>query len=334
MLLIEGLKLIDREKLDALFEIGRYDKVIQECIEKLTNPENDQEALYHYILASFANKTEYENLLKFSEEALGKYPYKSDFLYFKSKAYLNLKKLKEAVECIKEALKIDSNDADYHALYAQILLEAKKYPEAKKKIDQALEIDSSDLNYHLTNAVIIYMLDGTRIAREIVDEVLEKDPQNENALYIKQSFFTQKAGERQGILKRLLLQNPFDKDYQSDLKFLKFNYRYVVAFMVISLGFFVSLHYFADIEKEGSLAILLFFVIATIGSYDWRFNIPYIALSTGTLIFYEKFAQSFSVENIITQIIVAVLLHYVSIFFFNFYNAIFTIIKNIIKGKK
>ena len=298
----------DINKIETLYELSKYDEVIKKCIEDLYKQDSDKETLYHYLIASLLNQKEDETALKFCLSAKKDFPLNSNFIYFHSKISLINKQMKDAIKYINEALKIEPNNSKYHYHFCQIYIEQKKYVDAKKAIDKALELDSSNLDYHLANALILYMLDGEKVAREIVDEVLCKNPNHEYALYLKQGLFTSKLKDRKSILKGLLSKNPFDKDYQGDMKFIKFYYRYIPILMLLIIGLSFLVH--SNRRGFGFLEnwiILLFFIVGMVGSHDWRFNVPFIIVLLIINTYYTNIPDGLEITDIFPILFLGIL---------------------------
>ena len=246
------------------------------------NAEADQELLYEYIILSHLNSQEYAKTLEMCDEALSAFPSTPHFLYFKSKAYGYMDAYKKALQESQKALAIEPNEPRYFAQHAKLLFVQDRTTEAKEFINKALTRDATNSEYHLLYARILYMLDDKEEAQKIVEDILTKEPHNEEALEIKQKYFTSKLKERKSILKNLLFLNPFDKESQKDIKFIAFYYRYIPFLMgaVVLISYLLqnNRHQFGFLEP---VAFVSFVVVATIGSNDWRLNIPFIATVVG-----------------------------------------------------
>lgn len=266
------------KRLEVLLDLAKYEEVLSLAYENLQLQDVEQALLYEYIIVAHLNLENYLQSLEVCNEALGLYPELSPFLYYKSKAYTYMSAYKDATVALQEALTLEPNNAGYLAHYAKILLMRNKSIEAKEQIEKALKIDANKSEYHLLLAKVLYMLDGKRVAREIVDEVLAKEPHNAEALDMKQEYFTSKLKEKKFILKNLLFLNPFDEESQKDIKFIEFYYKYIPILMgvVILVSYLLqsNRHQFGFLEP---FAFLGFAVVGTLGSKDWRFNVPFIA---------------------------------------------------------
>ena len=266
------------KKLDVLFELEKYREVLELGYETLYSSKVEKELLYQYIILSHMNLEEYHKALEMCEEALGEYPGTSAYLYLRSKNFYYISSYKKAISDIEEALAISPNEPQYLAHFAKVLLMENNYIQAKEMIERALELDSSESEYHLTLAVVLYTLDGEKVAREIVDEVLAKEPHNLQALDIKQKYFTSKLKEKKSLLQNLLFLDPFDKESQKDIKFIKYYYMFVPPLM----AFVLFLTYLLQSQRRefGFLEPFVFVgfvVLGTLGSKDWRLNVPFIA---------------------------------------------------------
>lgn len=298
--------MIELSKLEALYELNKYDAVISQCTENLYKEEDEQENLYYYIIASLLATQRYAEAFDFCKEAEGKYPANSLFIYLHSKALLGLGDAKKAIKPIEKALQMEPNRAQYYAQYCQILMEQQKFPDAKKMIDKALELDCSELKYHLANALVIYMLGGEKIAKEIIEEVLQKEPHNEEALYFKQGLFTSRLKEKKAILKGLLTRKPLDVEYQKEFKFITFYYRYIPLLMVLNIGLSFMLH--TNRATFGFLEpwlVLSFFITGAIGSHDWRFNVVFIASLLGINTYFTNIPDGLEFTDIIAIVLLS-----------------------------
>lgn len=270
------------KRLEVLFELDKYDEVLKLAFENLHNSDANELLLSTYIITSHMNLANYNDALEFCSKTIGKYPNSAYLFYLRAKIYFEKKDLKQASKDVNESLRLNPNDADTYSTQAWIYLDSKKYIEAKESINRSLEIDSSNLDSHIINAMILYMIDGESVAKEIIDEVLQKDPHNVKALDVKQNLFTSKLKEKKSILENLLFLNPFNKEHQASLKFIRNYYRYIPICMLV----IVSLSYLLHVNREtfGFLQnwlMVSFFIVALIGSNDYRLNVPFIAIIFG-----------------------------------------------------
>lgn len=188
------------KQLEVLFELEKYEDVLAFAYENLQSTEVNQELLYQYIILSHLNLQEYPKSLEMCNEALGIYPSEAVFLYFKSKAYGYMDAYKKALQESQKALEIESNEPRYIAQHAKILFIQDRTDEARELIEKALEIDTNNSEYHLLRARILYYTgDDKKVAREIVEETLAREPHNEEALEIKQKYFTSKLKEKKSM---------------------------------------------------------------------------------------------------------------------------------------
>jgi tetratricopeptide (TPR) repeat protein len=277
------------QKIETLFDLERYTQCIELCMKHLYSSEVELHTIYNYLIFSHYNQKDYDKSLKFVNLAISDYPDIDTFLYTKALVLVALNKPKQALSYIKKALSSDSQNAKYYAIYAQILMNLKNSKLAKEMIEKAIELDSNNLDFHTAYALILYELDQGKKAKEIILMILEKDPFHQRALDIKQGIFTSKLSEKKSILKGLLSKNPFDKDYQKDLKFIHFYYRYIPILMLFTIGLSYLFHSyrkeFGFLEFWGTL---LFFIVGTIGSRDWRFNIPFIAIMIAINMYFTR----------------------------------------------
>jgi len=266
------------KKIDTLFELGKYKEVLELGYENLYAVEVDKEQLYQYIILSHMNLEEYSKALEMCDEALGLYPSSSAYLFLRSRTFYYISSYKNALRDIQEALSISPNEARYLSHAAQILMMQQKLQEAKEMIQKALEIDATVAEYQLVLVVILYALGEQSKAQSILEEVLQKEPNNIQALDVKQKYFASKLKEKKSLLQNLLFLDPFDEQTQRDLKFVKYYYKLLPPLMAFVL--FLSYLLQSQRKEFGFLEPFLFVgfvVLATLGSKDWRLNIPFIA---------------------------------------------------------
>lgn len=312
-----------KKNLEVLFELGRYKEVLSLAYKNLHNAETDQELLYQYIILSHLNSQEYEKTLEMCDEALSIFPSVPHFLYFKSKAYGYIDAYKKALLENQKALEIEPNEPSYLAQHAKILFIQDRNTKAKELVEKALELDAFNSEYHLLHARILYMLNAKEEARKIVEDILATEPRNEEALEIKQKYFISKLKERKSILKNLLFLNPFDKESQKDIKFIEFYYKYVPLLMGIVLLISYLLqsnrHQFGFLEP---VAFISFVIVATIGSNDWRLNIPFIATVIGLDAYFNLGSKGISLGESFYIIFQAVLFQLVFMGIFKLYGGL------------
>lgn len=300
------------KRIEVLFDLDKYEEVLPLAYENLYAKDIDKELLYNYIIISHLNLKEFKKALEVCDEALGEYPSSSVFFYLRSKNYFNISSYKNATKDIKEALELEPNFAKYLAHYAKILLFENELTQAKKTIEKALEIDANETEYHLTSAMILYVLDDEKMAHAIVDKVLEKEPHNISALDIKQKYFTKQLKEKKSILKNLLFLDPFDEENQKDIKFINYYYKLLPPLMV----FVLSLTYLLQSSRKefGFLepfCFIGFAVLGTLGSKDWRLNIPFIATLVSFDAYYNLGSRGISVGEMFYIVFQAILFHFV-----------------------
>ncbi len=100
-------------------------------------------------------------------------------------------------------------------------------------------------------------------------------------------------------MKNLLFINPFDKESQKDIKFIEFYYRYIPFLMgtVLLISYLLqsNRHQFGFLEP---VAFVSFAIVATIGSNDWRFNLPFIAIIIGFDAFFNVGSRGIDIGEI------------------------------------
>jgi len=327
------------KRLEVLFELEKYDELLKLAFENLHSSEESELLLYTYIIIAFMNTGEYKKALEFCQKSLGIYPEIAYILSLKAKIHMQLSELKEAKKSIEEALQLNANDAEYYLVESRIYFELSNFVEAKKSIDRALELDSTNLDYHIVNAMALYMLDGEKVAKEIIEEVLAKEPNNIKALDVKQNFFTYKLKEKKSILQSMLFLNPFDKESQKDLKFIHNYYRYIPALMsftiVVSFIFHTNRLEFLYLE---SYLPFLYLALMLIGSNDWRFNIPFVAIMMGINTYYTNIPDGLELADYLAIAFISTILNFFMMAVFPFVimwkNRLIKLIKGFRKWQK
>lgn len=301
--------MISKQKVETLFELAKYKDIITLCVEKLYHQEEDQEFLYSYLILSLINTKEYKKAFEYTQEALIKYPSSSVYMYFCSIVELFLKEYLKAINHIKKALELEPNNASYYSHFGQIFIEVKEYEDALKILNKALTITPSDLEIQAQKALVLYMLNYERESKALIQNILQEDPHHEYALHLEQSLFTKKLKQRHSILKNLLSRNPFNKHFQNDIKFINFYYKFIpMSMIVIAILFYFS--YLENISFLRHFAIFAFFIFSIIGSQDYRFNIPFIALFLGLSSYFTSIPHKFLFQDGIGVFIMSCIYHW------------------------
>jgi len=300
------------KKLEVLFDLAKYEELLALAIENLYQNKSDELLLYTFIILAHINLKNYDKALNFCDESIGKYPDNPYLFQLRAKVYFLAHKNKQALKNINQSLQLDPNDADSYLVTAKLFLEKNDYVEAKKEIDKALAIDASNLDFHIVNAVCLYMLDGEHVAQDIIEEVLQKEPNNEYALYVKQEFFSSNLHAKKSMLKNLLFLNPFDKEYQADLQFIKNYYRYIPALMFVMI--LLVLFIYINRNEYGFLGYWLalsLIIVSIIGSNDWRFNIPFLTVLFGISTYFSHIPDGFEVTDFFIMVFLSVVHNYI-----------------------
>jgi len=267
------------EKIEILFDLEKYNDVIALCVENLYKVNSDKLTLFFYLVFSLIQTQEFKKASQFCDEARKEFPGSDIFVYLNSVIALHDDNFDDATQLINQALQMEPNNAIYYAHYCRILLKSNDFMSAKKMIDRALNLESTNLDYQFLNVVLLYKLDRKKDPEKILENILQKDPHHEGALYFKQTFFISKLNDKKQVLKGLLQTKPFDLDYQREINFIKFYYRYIPLLMLLS--FALSYLVFDNRSVYGYLkpiSMVLFYIVGIIGSQDRRFNLPFILI--------------------------------------------------------
>lgn len=101
------------------------------------------------------NMRRYDLAIELLQSLLKAYPANSAIYYTLARAFLFQKKLREAREAVREALRLDPGYSQAHTLYGNILSEQREISRAEAAYLHSLEIDPVDAYTHYMYAVLL-----------------------------------------------------------------------------------------------------------------------------------------------------------------------------------
>ena len=264
------------KRFDVLYDLHRYEELLQLSAPACASSSEDSAEAYRYTILAFMNLERLKEALAYCNKALETFPTHVHFLYFKAFVFFKQNDSKQALPYVQEVLSHEPNYGVYHHLHAQVLMELSLYVEAKRAIDKALALDANHADFLLTLAIITYHLGNTPIACEIIMAILANEPHHAGALHLKSSLCASSLIERSKILKNILFQNPFDAAGKKHLQSIQRYYQIAPFLMAFFLLYLLGEH-FEMWEKStytSSVLLLLSFYVWR----DWRLSLPFFAL--------------------------------------------------------
>lgn len=101
------------------------------------------------------NMRRYDLAIELLQSLLKEYPANSAIYYTLARAFLFQKKLREARESVREALRLDPGYSQAHTLYGNILSEQREITRAEAAYLRSLELDPLDAYTHYMYAVLL-----------------------------------------------------------------------------------------------------------------------------------------------------------------------------------
>jgi tetratricopeptide (TPR) repeat protein len=265
------------EKLQAAYNLGRYDEAIKLAMQIIANNESE-DALYGYemVIRSLIQKDEYEKALEVTKKALKHYPAEHYLFYLKADIKRLQNKPKEALEFIKQALSFDSNKAYYYTMLGDILYDMGSYIKAKEAIERALFIDSHDEDALISLALITNALENPVIACQIIAKVLKANPHNTSALNIQAKLCSANLTLENNLLKNLLFLNPFDGYSKKEQKAIQ---RYYKIAPLLMIGYLVyALMIWLEYPHDEFISIITLLLIGSYVYRDYRLSLPFFGM--------------------------------------------------------
>lgn len=265
---------VSLERLKVAYDLEQYDKAIGMAHELIAST-NEEEA-HHILIRSLIVKERLDEALESLRYALGHFTNDAYLLYLQAEIYTRKEMNKEALQSVCEVLAMEPNAFEYHHLHAKILLDLSRSVEAKRAIDKALAIEPLNPDLHCTLAIITYALDNAIVACEIVEFVLANHPHHLGALGLKSQICVSSLSAKDGIIGRILFQNPFSDYANKKHKSIRLYYRIAPVLMAVYL-FSTVLFGFLDEWKSMEGSVLL--VLSLYVWQDWRLSLPFFALA-------------------------------------------------------
>lgn len=165
------------ERASLLFEQQRYKEAEKNVMEVLAI-EPDNMMCLNLLAEIKIQKEEYDSALTIINNAIGFVPDYDVLYHTKARILLNQNKIKLALEAAKEALTLDSYDANNHALVGLILNQNKQFEEALNAANEALEIDGSHVLALNVRSTALLKLNRKEDSFNTIEGALNEDPNN------------------------------------------------------------------------------------------------------------------------------------------------------------
>ena len=153
---------------------------------------------------------EFEDALKLIDKALKIRPDFADAWNMKGNALKMLNKLKEAEQCYKKAIQLDSQMPEVWVNLSMLNLELERYDDSLKCLDKALKISPDIAPFWAKRAQVLLNFNRSDEAMNNVNTALDLNPKCTEALYIKANILGRTGYTDQAIfyLSRLLEVKP------------------------------------------------------------------------------------------------------------------------------
>ncbi len=293
------------EKIDQLYQLQRYQQVIELSMKHLYSEHNYTEYLYTKIIESYLALESLDKAEKIIQEVLSKFPNNNYFYALFARLHLGRMNYFKALEQIDKALKINPNDSYLFYLKGVILNDRSDYKDAKKVIEKALEFSSNNIDYLNIYALVLYNMSDKKY-KKVLDQILEIDSNNSEAIYLKgiesKSFFKRNDG-----LRKALRINPFSQEYQLSFKENKRNFiLYIIAFVLTIVNALFIL--FTNIPQNVTTTItfILFLILVHLSFYLFQAHI----LATFIILPYLIDMKKDSITLLIIALVLAFVIGY------------------------
>lgn len=201
------------ERLELLYQLERYDQLLEEAIQ-LRGEDPDGVAAPLYSIVALMAKGELAEAQAYCSRVRMTCAASSHYWYLTAKVLRHQKLFRKADEAIDQALKLDCWDADYLCEKALIAWGREKVAETKHYFDQALAQEPAH-RVSLLGLAAFYggALERPDLARTILQRYLAREPLCPNAMALLAEFEPY-PWRKATIYQRLLALSPFDKEAQ------------------------------------------------------------------------------------------------------------------------
>jgi hypothetical protein len=276
------------EKINYLYELERYNQVIELSMKYLYTEHDYNEFLYTKIIESNLHLKVYDKAEVFVKKALKIFPNSSYYHALFARIHLGRRNYFKALQEIDKALNLESNDDYLFYLKAVILNDNNDYKDAQKMIEKALGENSNNTDYMYVYALILYNLSNKKY-KKILHDILAIDPNNSNAIYLMGSANKSFSKQKNSFLKALRI-DPFSKTYQSALQSNKRDLLlYLLAILAVILETFLIFN--TNVPSALMNGIIIFLVLSIIHLSYYSFQtyflvtiavLPYFISRQGT----------------------------------------------------
>jgi tetratricopeptide (TPR) repeat protein len=300
-------------KIQQLFELERYEAVLERGIPLLLSKGSALDDTYDIIILSLHNLGRYNEAKQYCHSVLSEVGDHNRFHYLLALAHYGLDEYHKAKQQLSLVVQQDPFDADAHNLLAKIHLEKNRFGPSKAAIDQALSLEPHNLQFHITLARLYLQCDNPELAFAILDDVLVVDPHCSSALYLKAHYLKGRK-ERRYILQRLLAEHPLNRNYISSFQQWDRYHRAVIGVIFLYLTIVVLYYtqaYKVAIHSLEPYLIAGFYLVAIFTAQAKWINIGFIAVVLTTILFVDGGSSEWA--SLLGVAVLALIFHYIAL---------------------
>lgn len=199
------------ERARILYELERYREVLDTLLPHL----HDENPLFAYGLCSSSLRVlgDFAAAAKLSQQGLTHFPLEASLHMEMARALLGQSLSRAALNEAQQAVALQPNWSQTHALESAVLYEMGRHPESMAVIRRALQLDPNDPDFHFRLAQNLYRLDREEEAKAAADTGLALEPDHADLLGM-QAQLEPRRGKKIDLLKAALRLNPHDPDHQ------------------------------------------------------------------------------------------------------------------------
>ncbi len=161
---------------DVLFYNGQPDRALEQY-KKCLDLDHNVWAVWDQVLFIYADKKDFQNLVKTSEEALDLFPNQATAHYFNGIGYNGLHKPNDALNAFQQALIMSTKNPPlrFNVLRqtGESYYQLKKYPQAENSLNEALKLNSKDIAVLERMGDVQYQLGKTNDALLLWQKAME-----------------------------------------------------------------------------------------------------------------------------------------------------------------
>lgn len=205
---------IDYDKAIQLYKMHKFQLALEELDTLLAKEPNTARA-YSLKALAYMELKQVDKAIENAQKAVGLGPDDSYTHHVLSMVYLNLTTdYKKAEASVREALRLNPEDAEYFETMAVIKINKREYAEALTYSEKGLQIDPQNADCLSTRALALSKLGKSRYADDNVKEALKIDPENSSTLVKTGWVYLEKGDYKKALetFKDALKTNP-DSEY-------------------------------------------------------------------------------------------------------------------------